>query len=117
VKFGDNEDYDFLEKINGTWSFADQKCGLSAEGYLLQRFNLRLNNIKDTGYYRGLITDNIQYADGQDFISDSIIQGYVHISTLDSFNLRGDFEIYCRSTYNSVTNRTIMGNFGIINRP
>ena len=24
VKFGDNEDYDFLEKINGTWSFADQ---------------------------------------------------------------------------------------------
>lgn len=113
VKYAEDGDYIKIETTTASWNSSTRLARLDAVGYAHQRFSLKLSNIKDTGYYPSPSAANISYADGADFISDTLNSGFIYISYMDSVSLMGNFTVSLGGAFNGAKNRVVTGVFGI----
>lgn len=113
VKFIDDEDYVFIETTEGSWDRNIKQAQLNATGYKNERFTLNLRNLTDTGNYPNPSIQNISYNDGFDFQPFKLKAGFIHIISVDSLSVRGDFRVSLEDDFNGAETRTIVGGFGI----
>lgn len=113
VKFIEDEEYVFMETVEGSYDKDLKLAQLNATGYKLERFGLYLNDLTDTGYYSNPSIRNISFTNGLDFLPYRLNSGYIHIIQIDSFSVRGDFKVTLEDDFNGAEIRTIVGGFGI----
>lgn len=116
VKFLDDEDYVGMETVDGEWNSNTGIAKINAVAYNLSRFKMYLSSLHDTGFYPFPTIDNIYFTDGADFQPTKLADGYIHLLHIDSHIVRGDFQVSLQDDFNGAETRTIIGNFGIINK-
>lgn len=113
VKFIEDEDFIFIETADGNWDSNTKLAQLTATGYNNERFRLSLPSLTDTGNYPAPSITNISFSNGVNFVPFKLNSGFIHVSSIDSLSVRGDFQVSLASDFNGSVNRTIIGNFGI----
>lgn len=116
VKFSEDENFVYMETVEGIWNWSGKIAQLTATGYRNELFRLYLPDLTDTGNYHNPQIDNIYYSDGMDFLPSKLNSGYIHISHIDSLSVIGDFQVSLSGNSNGTIGRIVVGGFEISRR-
>lgn len=116
VKYADEDSYLVIEDIVANWQPADGTASLMAESIDHEMIKLYLHPVTQPGNIGNLSIKNIHFTDGLDFDATRFVDGSIHISSLSTEALTGEFTVSLEDDLYGKETRSIEGSFRIVPR-
>ena len=116
VKYTDADNYLLIEDIIANWQPAEGTVSVMAEGIDHEMLKLYLHSVKQPGAIGNLSIKNIHFTDGLDFDATRFVDGSIHISSLNTEAISGEFHVSLEDDLYGRETRSLEGSFRIVPR-